>query len=292
MLEKKEQSGIKSGRILIHSQDAKSERDIYYVWYRTKHKGKIKDKEQPRILAGTSSFSKEGAEEQKIRLIKSGIFKEYEFGVLCVKSRMDDFIFLKEIQEGDLEKIRPLGLKNYIVVDTETTGFQYSDEVIDLAAVKVIDNRVVGSFQKFIIPTKKINYYSQKVHGLTKEFLLKNGIPAHEAFKEFKSFIQDSKGPLQFVGHNVQFDKTKIEDHSKRVRVPINIPIAFDTQKMAEILIETPNYKLETLVDYFDFRNELKAHSALDDSIGTQRIASRLREIAISNKIIDMAKPH
>lgn len=45
-------------------------------------------------------------------------------------------------------------LDDYTVVDLETTGFSAEhDDIIELGAVKVHNNKIVGTYQKFIRPS-------------------------------------------------------------------------------------------------------------------------------------------
>ncbi len=273
----KEASAIRKGRILKHNQkeSPKISQKFWYVWYRQGISTRS-NKEEPRILFQTCCTTKESAEEQKAKLKDSGLFRDCELGILSFDADIRNFHYRKEITSKDKAGLKVLELRNFIVADTETTGFAKWDQVIDLAAVKVVDNKIVDKFQRYIIPTCKLKPDSIKVHGLTLEFLQKNGIPAKQAFSEFKTFIKNG-GP--FVGHNIAFDKRMIESHSNKVRVPIIVDIGFDTQKIAEKLLHLPDYKLANIVDLFDLRGELQAHSALDDVIGTFKVADIMREV-------------
>jgi len=271
-MESKEEIAIKKGRIFKHNQKEhfKIKQKFWYVWYRSNNK------EDPRILFQTGATTEESAKEQKDKLKESGIFSGYEVGIVSLNAEISDFHYLKDVNKNDYNFIKSIDLKNFIVIDTETTGFASWDQVIDLAAVKVVDYEIVDRFQCFIIPTCKLKPDSIKVHGLTKEFLDKNGIPSTQAYSKFKSFIENG-GP--FVGHNISFDKRMIESNSRKSRVPIDIDIAFDTQRITEKLIHLPDYKLSNIINLLGLRGDLQSHSALDDVIGTFKLAKSMYEV-------------
>ena len=87
-----------------------------------------------------------------------------------------------------------------IVFDTETTGFDPNtgDRVIELGCVELIDHIPTGeSFHAYLNPERDVPMESQKVHGLTGEFLADK--PLFSAIvDDFLAFIADS--PL--VIHN------------------------------------------------------------------------------------------
>lgn len=272
-----ELTAIQKGRILIHNQKEhpKIKQKFWYVWYRKIVINK-KNKEEPKILFQTGSITKESAIEQKDKLWKSGLFKDCELGIVSVDAEISNFQYRKEISKKDVSIFKSMNLNKFIVADTETTGFAKWDQIIDLAAVAVEDYQIVNTFQRYIIPTCKLKPDSIKVHGLTKDFLEKSGMPARQVFQEFRDFIKDS-GP--FVGHNIAFDKRMIESHSRKVKVPIDVEIGFDTHKITEKLLHLPDYKLANIIDLFDLRKDLKSHSALDDVIATFRVAKIMREV-------------
>jgi DNA polymerase III alpha subunit (gram-positive type) len=273
----KETKIIKNGRVLSHNQkeNPKITQKFWYVWFKSASNDK-KNTEDPKILFQTCSTSKETAEEQKTKLEESGVFKNHELGIVSVDAEISNFHYRKSVTKKDLTSLSTININKFVVADTETTGFSKWDQVIDLAAVKVVDDEIVDKFQCYILPTCKLKEDSIKIHGLTMEFLKKNGVTAKEAFSNFKAFIKDA-GP--FVGHNISFDKRMIESHSSRVKVPIEVEIAFDTYKIAEKLLFFPDYKLASIIDILGLRKDLKSHSALDDVIGTFKVAKIIKEV-------------
>ncbi|MCR3760292.1 3'-5' exonuclease [Clostridium felsineum] len=91
---------------------------------------------------------------------------------------------------------------NYIAFDLETTGLNpYSHEIIEIAAVKIKDGKIIDTFQSLIKPRKKISSKITSINHITNDMVKdKNGI--EDVLPQFINFIE--KYPL--IGHNVEFD--------------------------------------------------------------------------------------
>jgi DNA polymerase-3 subunit epsilon len=91
-----------------------------------------------------------------------------------------------------------------IVFDTETTGFEPGDghRIVEIGCVELMDHFPTGrTLQFYLNPERDIPIESQRVHGLSAEFLADKALFAH-VVEEFLEFIADS--PL--VIHNASFD--------------------------------------------------------------------------------------
>ncbi|MCK5350088.1 MAG: hypothetical protein KAJ25_11895, partial [Desulfobacula sp.] len=98
-------------------------------------------------------------------------------------------------------------LKNitYTVFDTETTGLNTDggDEIIAIAAVRIVNNRIVYQdiFEELVDPKRDIPMESYKIHGINYEMVAgKKDI--NTILPVFKKFTSDTV----FVGHNIAFD--------------------------------------------------------------------------------------
>lgn len=168
---------------------------------------------------------------------------------------------------------------DYISFDIETTGFSYSDKMIQIAAVKYIDKKEVDSFSTFIstdgvdIPIA-ISYLT----GITNENLI-NAPSLDNAMTSFMNFIDD----LPLIGHNIiSFELPRIQ---RWANINLRDRVAIDTYEFASSSpLEIENFKLETLKLYFNI--ESKSHNALDDSRTTAIIFEKLRKQEF-HRIID-----
>ena len=183
--------------------------------------------------------------------------------------------FMKQSIKEDNDIWNYLNTEKFIVLDTETTGTSRSDQVIELAAVKLENYSIIDTFREFIIPTVPISKGAEAVHGISKEFLEKNGKDAKDVFIKFKKFAEDYK----IVGHNVDFDRKKIKYHSILYDINIDLKILFDTLKVSRNFMAMNNHKLADIIDRLNLREGLDSHSAIDDVIATVRYAAVLRNV-------------
>lgn len=95
-----------------------------------------------------------------------------------------------------------LAVKDYIIFDTETTGFSpRDDKIIELAAIK-IKNGEISRFHSLINPQRRIPAKSREVHGITDADVA--GAPFFwSILPELDAFLEPG---LPIVGHNVLFD--------------------------------------------------------------------------------------
>src|SRR6218665_1508097 len=153
-----------------------------------------------------------------------------------------------------------------IVFDTETTGFEPSDghRVVEVGCVELVDHLPTGNTLQFYLnPERDVPIESQRVHGLSAEFLADKPIFAAVA-DEFLEFLGDS--PL--VIHNASFDIKFINAELKRVNRPI-IPLAraIDTIEIAKRKIPGARYSLDELCKRFSIDLSARTkHGALLDA--------------------------
>ncbi len=159
-----------------------------------------------------------------------------------------------------------------IVFDTETTGFDPNtgDRVIELGCVELIDHIPTGeSFHAYLNPERDVPVESQKVHGLTGEFLADK--PLFSAIvDDFLAFIADS--PL--VIHNAGFDIKFINAELARVnKAPIPFARAIDTIEIAKAKLPGVRYSLDELCKRFNIDLSARTtHGALLDAELTARL--------------------
>ncbi len=91
-----------------------------------------------------------------------------------------------------------------IMLDTETTGFEYKlgHRIIEIGAVEVMNREITGSqYQQYINPKRESDKGALEVHGITTEFL--SDKPAFERIVD--EFIDYVRG-AELVIHNASFD--------------------------------------------------------------------------------------
>lgn len=166
-------------------------------------------------------------------------------------------------------------VKSYVLFDLETTGIScQNDAVIEISAIKVLDEKVVEEFNTLVNPKRPIPKAASSVNGITDEM-----VAAAPEFKpvllDFLTFIED----LPLVGHNIHtFDMKFIYRDCKEYfgKVPTNDYI--DTLVLARMFLSNlSHHKLGGLAEYYGISTE-GAHRALNDCRMNQKVYVHLGE--------------
>lgn len=165
---------------------------------------------------------------------------------------------------------------SYIVIDIETTGLSVqSDEIVEIAAVKVENGAPAGEMSELVRVTAPFSEKAAILTGITAEMLLENGIPIKEALNKFMEFI----GSAVLVCHNAQFDIPFIHAACRKngIQPPRNKCI--DTLAIAKRKVRgVPDYRLGTLAEHFGVASE-GAHRALQDCRTAYGVYLKLKKI-------------
>lgn len=188
-------------------------------------------------------------------------------------SNASRFLKARRIQNAKQRKQEEQG---YMVVDLETTGLNpQKDEIIELAAVHVVDHEIQNQFSVLVQTEREIPVTVQKLTGITPEMLLRNGLEPEQAIRAFRDQIAD----YRLIFHNAGFDRAFLNRAVEKYKLPVIGNRHEDTMTMAKQKLEdVENYRLETISRYFG-KIEPQMHRALDDCMLTWFIYEKLKEI-------------
>lgn len=178
-------------------------------------------------------------------------------------------------------------IKDYIVIDVETTGLSpILDKITEIGAVKVRNFKVTDEFQTLINIHEEVPEFITKLTGITTEMLETKGIEPKEAFKKLKQFI----GKDIIIGHNVSFDTEFIDNAFKTYIGETLNNDCFDTLEKSREMINISNHKLGTMAWYFNIE-QTDSHRALNDAHVTNELYKSLYDRSVmiehKNKCID-----
>ena len=163
--------------------------------------------------------------------------------------------------------------ENYTVVDIETTGLSpQKDDIIELSALKVRDNKVVEEFSTLLKSSKGVNRFISGLTGITNS-MLNNAPIIEDVLPEFLAFI----GNDIILGHNVNFDMRFIKAKTQLVLNKMVENSIMDTMIFAKRNLELPNFKLTTIAQYYDIDTK-NNHRGLKDCYITFEVYNKLRE--------------
>ncbi len=167
-----------------------------------------------------------------------------------------------------------LAHQTYLVLDTETTGFDpHHDRILSIGLLRMQEGRILlhGSTEILIDHPGELGN-SPTIHGLTLD-QLENGVSERAALKAFLATItpQDI-----LVAHYATFDRDMIFQALERHHLPLpkntwldtmDVQTALEPQREgnAELL------KLDTLLLHYDIE-ATRRHSALGDAYATARV--------------------
>ncbi|WLP85518.1 exonuclease domain-containing protein [Mycoplasma seminis] len=164
--------------------------------------------------------------------------------------------------------------KNYIVLDIETTGLSPKNcEITEIAAIKVIDGKIVDEFSELIcIKGDLPAFITQKTH-ITKA-MLHGKRDVKYVLADFLDFIQD----LPLVGHNIiNFDYGFLDYFAQKELSRSIKNELIDTLYLARQNLSLPRNTLGHLCDYYDIKYSAEQnHRALADVICTQKVYEKL----------------
>ena len=95
----------------------------------------------------------------------------------------------------------------WLVLDTETTGFAAPIYVVELAAQRMRGWEPHGEpFRKLLNQNADIPPEVSRVHGYTREILERDGEPAQDVYRDFASYVEG----LPLVAYNSDYDLEKV----------------------------------------------------------------------------------
>ncbi|MDI5888071.1 3'-5' exonuclease [Flavobacterium yafengii] len=191
----------------------------------------------------------------------------------------------KSEKSSDEELLNDIDAVRFVVLDTETTGFDYTtDRILCIGAIVLQNNTIPinGSFEVYI----QQEHYDQataKIHGILKEFVIDRPTEL-QALQQFLDFLGDSI----VIAHHTIFDITMINKALERNGLPelknktLDTAVLYKKTLLVSNLLERKeNYSLDELADKFDISKKDR-HTAMGDAyitaIAFLKILNKLRE--------------
>lgn len=196
------------------------------------------------------------------------------------------FNFLDKTEESDDETLlQDIDALRFVVLDTETTGFDYINDRILCIGALVLQNNTINIQDSFEIFIEQEHYdkSTAKIHGILKEWIVSR--PSElEALQQFLVFLGDSI----IIAHHTYFDITMINNALERNGLPklknktLDTSVLYKKTLIKSYLLERKDtYTLDELADKFDISKKDR-HTAIGDAyitaIAFLKILSKLKE--------------
>lgn len=173
----------------------------------------------------------------------------------------------------------------FVVLDTETTGFDYDNDRILCIGALVLQNNMISIQDSFEVYIQQDHYdkSTAQIHGILKDFVLKRPNEL-EALQQFVTFLGDSI----IIAHHTIFDVTMINKALERNDLPALTNKTLDTAHLykktlikSHLFERKDHYTLDDLADKFDISKKDR-HTALGDAyitaIAFLKIVKKLKE--------------
>lgn len=173
----------------------------------------------------------------------------------------------------------------FVVLDTETTGFDYSnDRILSMGALTLINDSIpLDETLDIYLTQETYRTETAKIHGILKSEK-REQVPESEGMERFLAYL----GNAVIVAHHAQFDLKMINAALHRMGLPrlgnqhLDTSILYKKSLLRSNLIEPrDHYSLDDLADRFDIE-KTDRHTALGDAYITAlaflAILGRLRE--------------
>jgi len=179
---------------------------------------------------------------------------------------------------NDIKSVR------FVVLDTETTGFDYdNDRILCIGAIGLQNNTItIKDSLEVFVHQEHYNIESAKIHGILKKGKIER-LPEKEALKQLLEYLRNSI----LVAHHTKFDVTMINRALERHGLPNLKNKALDTAVLykkslltSSLMEKKEQYTLDDLADKFNISKEDR-HTAIGDSyitaIAFQKILNRMK---------------
>ena len=181
---------------------------------------------------------------------------------------------------------------SYIIVDIETTGLDFSCDLLEISAIKIQNDNIVDSFSSLVKPSpfytdcedgivkeSYINSFITDLTGITEEMILDAPSP-EDVLPKFDSFI----GTSVLVGHNiVSFDANFLYDlYIALLDKPLSNNL-IDTLRLSRLLLpQLAHHRLSDISNFYNI-STVGSHRAEKDCLITYQCFQNLKKTCLNS---------
>ncbi len=180
-----------------------------------------------------------------------------------------------EILIVNKESDTPIRGTEYVVFDTETTGFNATagDQMIEIGAVKIKDGVITDRFDELINPGVKLSSKITELTHITDEMLADKDTEENVT-KRFKSWI----GTCPMVAHNARFDISFMQNSYRKYNLGEFENVVIDTMELSKAVSpDSTRHSLSALTKKYKVEFVEDAHHRADyDAEGTAIVFDKM----------------
>lgn len=169
--------------------------------------------------------------------------------------------------------------KEYVVIDLETTGLSPEyDKIIEIGAIKIQNEKVIGTFQKLVNPGEKIDEFVQQLTGITND-MIADAPYIDDVLPQFADFVENSI----ILAHNANFDVNFIYDEYDKILNKSFTNDFIDTIRIARKLYpKLSHHRLIDIVKHLGIEGS-GFHRALSDCEYTYKCFECMKKVIQDN---------
>lgn len=175
-------------------------------------------------------------------------------------------MFVDKILDSDIQNV------NFVVLDTETTGLShFSEKIIEIAAYKVNNFKIIDEFHSFVNPGKIVPLFITELTGIKQ-----NDVEFAPYFDEIAQKLAEFLEGSILVGHNVIFDYNFLSKEFRDAGFVHFDMLKICTVRMSRRLLPgLKKYNLREISRHLDIPLE-NAHRAYADAFASVEIFNHL----------------
>ncbi len=190
-------------------------------------------------------------------------------------------IFYGKFKYKDISQI-----KNYVVVDVETTGLDPAiNEIIEIAAIRCADGRV-DSYHSLVKPSRSIPPFITNLTGISNA-----DVADAPSITDIMPYVYAFISGLPLVAHNAPFDVKFLCYAFHKAGISIDIDYIDTLELSRKAFPDMENHKLATLIENLHLSDSEQEHRAGSDTEATMKLFELCqKEIPRQKELAKLAK--
>ncbi len=158
---------------------------------------------------------------------------------------------------------------SFFIIDFETTGLSpgKGDRVIEVAALKVTNNKIVDEYHSLMNPGFEISRRITSITGITNE-MLEDAPSNSDVISSLTSFLDCSL----LLAHNASFDSSFLNNELSLSKIKKSYQFTCSMRLARRVFPNSPNHRLATLLEYRGIDYSGSLHRALSDVTATYKL--------------------
>jgi len=158
-------------------------------------------------------------------------------------------------------------LKNYAIVDIETTGgMPKRDRITEVGIVIFDGEKVIDTYETLINPCRSIPYEITRITGINDDMVA----DAPKFYEVAKKIVEMTEGHI-FVAHNVRFDYGFLREEFKSLGFTFTRKQLCTVRLSRQKLPGLKSYSLGNIIRHYGIQVNAR-HRALDDALATAEL--------------------